>query len=69
MSAVSLWGQSMGAAAAIYYQGIARPKDPSWPKVSCVVLDSPYSDFGQLATRGADSDRRFGGGTPNFRTL
>jgi len=69
VSAVSLWGQSMGAAAAIYYQGIARPKDPSWPKVSCVVLDSPYSDFGQLATRGADSDRRFGGPPPNFRTL
>ena len=51
VSAVALWGQSMGAAAAIYYQGISPPKDPNWPRASCVVLDSPYSDFGQLATR------------------
>ncbi|KAJ8609641.1 hypothetical protein CTAYLR_006288 [Chrysophaeum taylorii] len=51
---VALWGQSMGAAAAIYYQGIA---EQDWPRLDAVVLDSPYSDFSQLATHIANERR------------
>ncbi|KAJ8599802.1 hypothetical protein CTAYLR_003990 [Chrysophaeum taylorii] len=45
---IAVWGHSMGAAAAIYYQSFARGK-PYWPKLDCCVLDSPYSDFAVLA--------------------
>mmetsp|Transcript_20058 Transcript_20058/g.36243 ORF Transcript_20058/g.36243 Transcript_20058/m.36243 type:complete len:470 (+) Transcript_20058:96-1505(+) len=41
-SAVALWGRSMGAATAIFRAG----EDPS---LAACVLDSPFSDFGELA--------------------
>ena len=46
VSEVALWGQSMGAAAALYYQALAhdaakRGSGARWPRPSAVVLDSP----------------------------
>ena len=52
MSSLALWGQSMGAAAATYYQGLAAREPSLWPAPDAVVLDSPYSDFAELAGRG-----------------
>lgn len=46
-SQIAVWGHSMGAAAAIYYQSFGRGKN--WPKLDACVLDSPYSDFSVLA--------------------
>jgi pimeloyl-ACP methyl ester carboxylesterase len=68
VSALALWGQSMGAAAALYYQGFAASEEGVWPALACVVLDSPYSDFSALAKHVA-SERKaaFGGFTlPTF---
>mmetsp|Transcript_40122 Transcript_40122/g.92183 ORF Transcript_40122/g.92183 Transcript_40122/m.92183 type:complete len:470 (-) Transcript_40122:2-1411(-) len=42
VSAVALWGRSMGAATAIFRAG----EDPS---LAACVLDSPFSDFGELS--------------------
>lgn len=77
VSAVAVWGQSMGAAAIIYYQGLAakelshrgndtRTKTTShlsaWPTLDAVILDSPYADFRQLATHIANERRGVLGG-------
>ena len=59
----------MGAAASIYYQGLAAGEAPvresessekqlpHWPAVDAVVLDSPYTDFSQLARRSVRTTR------------
>ena len=39
---IGLWGRSMGAATAVLY----AHKDP---RISCVVMDSPFADFSLLA--------------------
>lgn len=77
VSAVAVWGQSMGAAAIIYYQGLAAkelshqgvdlktetsPRLSTWPTLDAVVLDSPYADFRQLATHIANERRGVLGG-------
>ena len=62
VSALALWGQSMGAAAALYYQGFASTESGVWPSLSCVVLDSPYSDFTELAAHVASERKAVFGG-------
>ena len=52
----------MGAAAALYYQGFAAQEAGVWPSLSCVVLDSPYSDFTELAAHVASERKAVFGG-------
>ncbi len=42
MSAIALWGRSMGAATALLHSH----RDPT---IACIVLDSPFADLRQLA--------------------
>ena len=44
-SKVALWGRSMGGATALMYD-----KDQSPLPVSCLVIDSSFSDFSQVAS-------------------
>lgn len=75
VSSLAVWGQSMGAAAAIYYQGLSSldegveteydeevDEERRWPVIDAVVLDSPYSDFQQLATHIAGGGKKAFGG-------
>ncbi|KAJ1458389.1 hypothetical protein M885DRAFT_561604 [Pelagophyceae sp. CCMP2097] len=45
VSSVAVWGHSMGAAAVVYYHAL----EPPAPELEAAVLDSPYSDFADLA--------------------
>lgn len=50
VSALIVWGHSMGAAAVIYYQGrYLTRKNVTAPRLDACVLDSPYAEFGELA--------------------
>ncbi|KAJ1453208.1 Alpha/Beta hydrolase protein [Pelagophyceae sp. CCMP2097] len=65
-SDVAVWGQSMGAVAGIYYQGIAAAEAAEgaerWPALAACVLDSPYADFEMLAKHVANERKdAFGG--------
>ena len=42
VSNIGLWGRSMGAATTLMFAH-------SDPRISCICLDSPFSDFGKLA--------------------
>jgi len=47
---------------ALYYQGFAAQESGVWPSLSCVVLDSPYSDFTELAAHVASERKAVFGG-------
>lgn len=61
ISAVALWGRSMGAVTAIMH----AERDPG---IAAMVLDSPFSDLGVLADEMVDKGREHGVHVPRFVT-
>ena len=59
VSTIALWGRSMGAATAIMYGS----RDPT---VSCMVLDSPFTDLTSLAEEMVEKVKEHGLNVPNF---
>ncbi len=59
VSTIALWGRSMGAATAIMYGS----RDPT---VSCMVLDSPFTDLTRLAEEMVEKVKEHGLNVPNF---
>jgi len=59
VSTVALWGHSMGATTALLY----GDRDPT---IAAMVLDSPFSDFMQLANELANNAREAGLRVPGF---
>jgi len=58
-SHIALWGRSMGAATALMYGS----RDPT---VSCMILDSPFTDLTRLAEEMVEKGREQGVAVPNF---
>jgi pimeloyl-ACP methyl ester carboxylesterase len=59
VSTIALWGRSMGAATALMYAS----RDPT---VSCMILDSPFTDLQRLIEEMVDRGRRQGVNIPNW---
>lgn len=59
VSTIALWGRSMGAATAIMYGS----RDPT---ISCMVLDSPFTDLTSLAEEMVERAKEHGLNIPNF---
>ena len=56
---IGLWGRSMGAATALLH----APRDPT---ISCLVSDSAFADFNQLADEIIEKGREHGLSAPKF---
>ena len=59
VSNIALWGRSMGAATAIMYGS----RDPT---ISCMILDSPFTDLTRLAEEMVEKVKEHGLNVPNF---
>eukprot|EP00584_Thalassiosira_punctigera_P009192 CAMPEP_0172531334 /NCGR_PEP_ID=MMETSP1067-20121228/4784_1 /TAXON_ID=265564 ORGANISM="Thalassiosira punctigera, Strain Tpunct2005C2" /NCGR_SAMPLE_ID=MMETSP1067 /ASSEMBLY_ACC=CAM_ASM_000444 /LENGTH=751 /DNA_ID=CAMNT_0013315705 /DNA_START=115 /DNA_END=2370 /DNA_ORIENTATION=+ len=59
VSTIALWGRSMGAATAIMYGS----RDPT---VSCMILDSSFTDLTRLAEEMVEKGKEQGVNVPNF---
>ena len=59
VSTIALWGRSMGAATAIMYGS----RDPT---ISCMILDSSFTDLTQLATEMVERGKEQGVNVPGF---
>lgn len=59
VSAIALWGRSMGAATAIMYGS----RDPT---LSCMILDSAFTDLNGLAMEMVEKVKEQGVNVPNF---
>jgi len=59
VSTIGLWGRSMGAATAIMYGS----RDPT---VSCMILDSSFTDLTRLAEEMVERGKEQGVNVPNF---
>lgn len=59
VSTIALWGRSMGAATAIMYGS----RDPT---ISCMILDSSFTDLTQLAEEMVERGKEQGVNVPNF---
>ena len=59
VSTIGLWGRSMGAATAIMYGS----RDPT---ISCMVLDSSFTDLTRLAEEMVEKGKEQGVNVPNF---
>lgn len=59
VSTIGLWGRSMGAATALMYGS----RDPT---ISCMILDSPFTDLTQLSEEMVEKGKQQGVSVPNF---
>ncbi|KAL3799810.1 hypothetical protein HJC23_010460 [Cyclotella cryptica] len=59
VSSIALWGRSMGAATALMYAS----RDPT---ISCMILDSPFTDLQRLSEEIVEKGRRQGVAVPNI---
>eukprot|EP00578_Thalassiosira_sp_NH16_P017785 CAMPEP_0181128154 /NCGR_PEP_ID=MMETSP1071-20121207/28595_1 /TAXON_ID=35127 /ORGANISM="Thalassiosira sp., Strain NH16" /LENGTH=860 /DNA_ID=CAMNT_0023213971 /DNA_START=103 /DNA_END=2685 /DNA_ORIENTATION=+ len=59
VGAIALWGRSMGAATAIMYGS----RDPT---ISCMILDSSFTDLTRLAEEMVEKGKEQGVNVPNF---